>query len=105
MIFCGKTGFQAAMAHAPQDSKNRERYVFFVGPHVAISNNGDVGQVEREGRSHKSSACGALQAFRSELMEGHINVQPNKYDREQILLKQELLSDLKYGYCGILPFD
>jgi len=46
MMFCGKTGLQAGMAHAPRDSKTgMERYVFFVGPHIAIDTDGNVGKV------------------------------------------------------------
>jgi len=35
-VFCGKTGFGAGMAHSPQeDDTGKERYIFWVAPHVA----------------------------------------------------------------------
>lgn len=38
----------------------RERYVFFSFPHIAIKEDGEVGQISRPGRLAVSSACGAL---------------------------------------------
>jgi hypothetical protein len=36
MVFCGRSGFKAAMAHSPVRS-GRERYIFWVMPHIALS--------------------------------------------------------------------
>ena len=38
-VFCGKTGFGAGMAHSPQ-VEGKERYVFWVAPHIAFGNDG-----------------------------------------------------------------
>ena len=55
----GKTGFGAALHHAPQVG-GRERYVFYAGPHVGIGPAGEPGVVERKGRPEPSTACGAF---------------------------------------------
>ena len=36
MVFCGRSGFKAAMAHSPVRS-GRERYIFWVMSHIALS--------------------------------------------------------------------
>jgi hypothetical protein len=42
MVFCGRTGFKAAMAHAPMGPDGKERYVFWVAPHIAFSGDNEV---------------------------------------------------------------
>jgi len=95
-VFCGRTGFQAGMAHAPR-ADGTERYLFFCGPHIAISEEGVVGDVWREGREKVSHACGALMAFQEELKEGKVAVKDDPQDLEQSSLKQYLLEYIKYG--------
>lgn len=97
MVFCGQTGFGAAMAHSPQDEDGVERYVIFVGPHIAISESGNVGEVMRPGRENPSSACGSLKAFCGELQSGKVDVKPNFSDPEQVLVKQSVMSYLNFG--------
>jgi len=97
MVFWGKTGFQAGMAHAPKDAQGFERYLFFCGPHIAISEDGKVGDVLRVGRTKMSHACGALMAFQEELSEGKVLVKDDPQDLEQSLLKQYLFEYIKYG--------
>jgi hypothetical protein len=96
MVFCGKTGFMAAMHHAPV-ADGKERYVFYVGPHIAVDDKGEIGKVWRSGREKCSSACGALVAFLAEIVEGRLNVQLDVDDIEQSLLKQKLMSYIRYG--------
>jgi len=71
MIFCGRTGFKAAMAHAPV-AHGKERYIFWVAPHIAVSLSGGIGKVWRTGRMKQSSACGALMAVQNEIMSGQV---------------------------------
>lgn len=97
MVFCGKTGFLAAMHHAPQDEKGTERYVFYVGPHIAISSEGKIGECMRPGRSSPSGACGSLMAFHAEMKSGHVDVRPDPVDLEQVMVKQKLLGKLPFG--------
>ncbi len=69
MLFLGKTGFYVAQHHATVDV-GRERYVYFAMAHIAIDGNGDVGVCYRAGRSGSSGVCGALIAFRQEMLDG-----------------------------------
>lgn len=96
MIFAGKTGFSAAIHHAP-DAGERHRFVFFHLPHVALGEGGEPGVVHRRGQAVASGACGALLAFRKELASGHVRLSLDPDDPEQSLLKQALLSRIPYG--------
>ena len=49
------------MAHAPVVD-GKERYVFWVAPHTALSGDNVHGKVWRPGRAKASTACGALLA-------------------------------------------
>ena len=91
MVFCGTTGFKAAMAHAPQDVKGHESYVVFSGPHIGISADGAVGETRRKGRKGVGHACGALIAFCGELSEGKVSVELNQTDLEMSHLKQHVI--------------
>lgn len=91
LVFCGRTGFKAAMAHAPVID-GKERYIFWVCPHVALSLEGKVGKVYRQGRDHASSACGALLAVQNEIKSGRLSMGLDPTDMEQSLLKQQALN-------------
>ena len=96
MLFLGKTGFSAAHDHAPVD-QGREHYIYFAMAHIAIDGNGEVGVCTRPGRSTPSGACGALIAFREELLSGTLNMVLDLDDIEQSLLKHRLLRKIQYG--------
>jgi len=96
MVFCGRTGLAAGMSHAPIEA-GRARYVFWVGPHIAISSSGEVGKVMRHGIDAPSHACGALLKFHDEILNGQIDVKPDDSDLEQGLVKRFLLGELRYG--------
>ncbi len=96
MVFLGKTGFHAAHHHAPLVD-GRERYVYYAMPHIGIGEGGEIGQVYRSGRPEPSGACGALLAFRQEMMGGHLNLALDADDIEQSLLKQRLFRHIPYG--------
>jgi hypothetical protein len=96
MVFCGKTGFGAGFAHSPiVDGK--ERYVFWVGPHIAFGTAGGVGEIFRPGREKISSACGALIYLNSQIASGTLNMELNPIDTEMSLLRQAVMSKLTYG--------
>jgi len=97
MVFAGKTGFKAAMAHAPIDANGKESYVVFSGPHIGISADGDVGTCERKGRPGVSHACGALIAFCGELAQGQVSVELDKTDIEMSHLRQHVIKGLGFG--------
>ncbi len=96
MMFAGKTGFSAAHHHAPIEN-GREHYVYFAMAHIAIDQNGDIGVCYRPGRSEPSGACGALIAFRQEMLSGDVALTLDWDDVEQSLMKQRLLKKMKYG--------
>lgn len=95
MIFAGRTGMGAALAHAPFDQTDgRERYVFFVMPHIGIDEDGTIGKCTRHGRPEKSSACGALVAFQKELSAGDVKLEFDPADAEQSMLKSRLTKNI-----------
>ncbi len=96
MLFLGKTGFEAALQHAPM-SEEHVRYVYFALPHIAIDEDGTVGRCWRAGQRDASSACGALIAFRDELASGKPSFGLDMDDVEQSLLKQILIRRITYG--------
>jgi hypothetical protein len=89
MIFAGKTGFGAALAHAPLRD-GRERYLFCAAPHIGIGAAGEPGVCEREGRDAPSSACGALLGLSSELQQGTPGASDDPDDIEQGLIRSRL---------------
>lgn len=97
MFFAGKTGLLAAMHHAPV-VENRERYVFYALPHIAVGSEGQVGMCKRAGREGDSTACGALSAFQKEMAGGKLSISLDSEDVEQSLVKQRLLREITYGH-------
>lgn len=75
MFFAGKTGLMAAMHHSPIVD-DKERYVFYVMPHIAIDSEGRMGICKRVGREGDSIACGALNAFQKELKSQELGATP-----------------------------
>ena len=99
MIFAGKTGFGAAESHSPNGDE-RERYVFFAAPHIAIGAGGEPGLCERVHRSGPSSACGALVALLGEIGKGELGPTDDADDVELGLIRQRLGSRL-VGTTGL----
>lgn len=54
--FVGRTGFGAFSHHVPDEG----HVLVMFGPHVAVSESGEVGKVLRPGQSCESTACGAV---------------------------------------------
>jgi len=96
MVTAGRTGLAAAIHHAPIKD-GRRRFVIYATAHIAIDAEGTIGLVERPGIPGPSSACGALVAFRSELQDGTLEVEFDRYETEQSLLKHRLLPLIGYG--------
>ena len=96
LLFLGKTGFLAAQHHAPID-EGRERYVYFAMAHIAIDEEGGIGVCYRPGRPGSSGACGALIAFRQEMLDGALRLELDLDDIEQSLLKHHLFRKITYG--------
>ncbi|CAF1190638.1 unnamed protein product [Adineta ricciae] len=89
MLFCGNTGFAAAHHHAPDDG----RFIYYCFTHIAIDHEGCVGSVyrTRSGMSGKTTACGALAAFTSEIASGKLDLTFDENDMEMSMLKKHIL--------------
>jgi len=96
LFYAGKTALHAAMHHSPNPNQ-RERYVFFALPHIAIDEQGRIGVCKRAGRDGDSTACGALDAFRKELVAGNFSLTTDSQDVEQSLLRQRLTYKVLYS--------
>ncbi|MEW6067150.1 MAG: hypothetical protein AB1610_02475 [Nitrospirota bacterium] len=96
MFTAGKTGLKAAIHHAPRID-NKERYVFYVIPHIAIDEDGKTGFCKRRGIKGGSTACGALCLFLDELYTGKLHIKIDEEDIEESLLKRRLIKEITYG--------
>jgi hypothetical protein len=96
MLLLGAAGLRAAMAHAP-GADGRQRFVVYAMPHVGIDADGVIGSVNRPGQDRKTTACGALMAFREELAGRKLNGDLDPYDLEMSLMRQRLLRAIPYG--------
>ncbi len=95
-LLAGKSGIATVLSHAPF-ADGKRRFVFYAMPHVAISQEGEVGTVFREGIGEVSHACGSLSMILHELRDGKINFQIDLDDIEQCIVRQKILSALRYG--------
>lgn len=91
MVFLGRTGLSAALSHVPGED-GRHRFVVYCLPHIGIDSDGTVGRVQRRGMSRASTACGALDAFRRQLVDGGAATGIDPDDVEQSLLRRRLSS-------------
>jgi hypothetical protein len=89
LVFLGRTGIRAALSHVPGED-GRHRFVAFCFPHVGIDEDGVVGRVQRRGMYRASTACGALVAFREQLLAGQTEFHLDRDDVEQSLLRRRL---------------
>jgi hypothetical protein len=96
MFTAGKTGLKAAMHHAP-NVEGRERYIFYVVPHIAVNEDGKSGFCKRRGIKEDTSACGALCLFLDELYTGKLHIKIDEEDIEESLIKRRLIKEITYG--------
>jgi hypothetical protein len=95
-LLLGRSGIATGVDHAPV-ANGRRRFVFYAMPHIAVSEQGEIGTVYREGLREASHACGSLAAVLAELQSGRIDVQTDFDDLEQCCVRQKLLTALRYG--------
>jgi len=86
--FVGKTGFGAFSAHVPKDG----HILIVYGPHVGVSEEGNVGEILRLGQDKCSTACGALVAAYNSCCAGkHGKVHEQDQDMQQNWLREQML--------------
>jgi len=89
--FTGLTGMQAFASHVPDDGA----VFIYYGPHIGISKEGTIGEINRFGQNKPSSCCGAANGALNKLIDnaiesGHITeIDYQMNTIEQILLSQK----------------
>ena len=97
LLMLGRSGLAAAAHHAPEDPGLPQRFVVVACAHVGMDAAGTFGYLRREHQSVSSRACGALMAFRDELVVGRLALGFDPVDPEMSLLRQRISSALHYG--------
>lgn len=69
--YVGKTGFMAFSHHVPENGN----VLILFGPHVAISETGEVGKYLRKGQTKHSTACGACIAAYNDALAGRVGTE------------------------------
>ena len=84
--FTGITGFNAFASHVPKDGN----LIIVYGPHVGITQKGEVGSILRYGQEDTTSCCGALIAtlnhFNREVS-GKEELSENNYQADYLITK------------------
>lgn len=89
--FTGLTGMQAFASHVPDDGA----VFIYYGPHIGISKEGVIGEINRFGQNKTSSCCGAAHGALHKLLDNAIepgNITEIDYQMntiEQILLNEK----------------
>lgn len=88
--FTGYTGMVAFAHHVPDDG---DAFILY-GPHIGITDNGELGRMRRRGQMHETSSCGALQLALARIKDGTqspFSLEDPVLDYQQMIL-EELLS-------------
>lgn len=89
--FSGFTGMVAFSHHIPD---NGDAFIFY-GPHIGITDEGELGRMRRIGQSRLTNSCGALmlalERFKKSDVEPTYVPQSVHYDHQQIQLEQSLM--------------
>ncbi len=87
--FAGFTGMVAFSHHIPD---NGSAFIFY-GPHIGITDEGELGKMRRPGQAGLSNSCGALMLALNRLeIEDDTYIPMNvEYDYQQILLERTIM--------------
>lgn len=77
--FTGRTGFRAFASHIPE---NGGAFILF-GPHIGISGEGKIGEIQREGQSKPTTCCGSLIVGLNAVQKGMVPLVPRRDDYQQ----------------------
>ncbi len=85
--YTGYTGMSAFSQHIPDGGEA----LIFYGPHVGITDEGELGKLRRIGQKRNTSCCGALMAVLAEFQAGAeagtvLPPAENEYDQQMVLL-------------------
>lgn len=88
--FTGLTGMSACASHIPDDGA---LYIYY-GPHIGISKEGIIGEINRFGQAKNSSCCGAARAALSKLLDNAlIEGKMEDLDYQMNTIEQILLNE------------
>lgn len=84
----GKTGWEAAFAHIPDDD-GRGRLLVMGFPHIGIEEDGTIGITHRYGQTAPTSTCGALSAVMAQVTSGTLpsSVDVEDYEATKLALR------------------
>ncbi|MCU0263221.1 MAG: hypothetical protein MUF09_06035 [Candidatus Nanopelagicales bacterium] len=97
LMTIGRTGIGAVASHAPGASGEPRRYVVLACTHIGVDDSGAFGYLRRAQQDRSSRTCGALMAFRDELLTSRLHLGYDPVDPEMSLLRQRMLTALVYG--------
>ncbi len=97
LLTVGRTGIAAVASHAPREPGEPLRYVVVAAAHIGVDAAGTFGYLRREHQEVSSRTCGALMAFRDELLTSRLHLGYDPVDPEMSLLRQRILTALVYG--------
>jgi hypothetical protein len=97
LLTVGRTGIAAMASHAPQEPGAPVRYVIVAAAHIGVDAAGTFGYLRRDHQEVSSRTCGALMAFRDELLTSRLRLGYDPVDPEMSLLRQRVLTALVYG--------
>ena len=90
--FVGKTGFGAFSGHVPDNGN----VVILFGPHIAISESGELGAYQRIGQREMSHACGAvLGAYEQCKHSSSKDDESDNLDMQQAWLRKQVRKEIR----------
>jgi Limiting CO2-inducible proteins B/C beta carbonyic anhydrases len=97
LLTIGRTGIGGVASHAPREPGEPVRYVLVAAAHIGVDESGTFGYLRREHQEVSSRTCGALMAFRDELLTSRLRLGYDPVDPEMSLLRERILTALVYG--------
>lgn len=97
--FTGKTGFRAFASHIPDGG---DALILF-GPHIGISSDEVVGEIQREGQNEKTTCCGSLIAGLNAVKNGSVPTTPLRDDYQQSQVSQLLIENHERIHQSEIP--
>lgn len=86
--FVGQTGMTAFSHHIPDDGSA----FFFYGPHIGVTQDGELGKMYRPGQENKGNSCGALMLALNRFEDSSYKPVMHDDDYQQMKLEQSLIS-------------